>query len=178
MPKGHENPHRGRDANLLETGKRAASVSITNTNCTTVLGRVIDEAGCPIVGATVAEASVEELDLDAACPQGVAWTDTGVSSAVDGTVHLQVPRVQSALSFVRFEHPAFRSRTVALIVAEAGPDRTLTLGDIVLEKGIFIEGRVIDEQRAPVARRALQHDPGTYRSAHPTASPTETDLSV
>jgi len=91
-----DDPHHGRDANLLETGKRAASVLITNTNCTTVLGRVIDEAGCPIVGATVAEASVEELDLDATCPQGVAWTDTGVSSAVDGTVHLQVLRVQSA----------------------------------------------------------------------------------
>ncbi len=119
-----------------------------------VSGRVVDESGVPVRGATVYAAAgggMDELALDEVDPAEAFWfqrvetrTDAQGRFALDPRLSNQVRLAVRAAGFAPFD--AERA-----ISASSGD-----VGDLVVQRGVVLEGRVIDHVGRPVAGAELR----------------------
>ncbi len=113
-----------------------------------VSGRVLDEAGKPVANALVYAASsggFDDLALDEIDPVEMPWfrradarTDSAGRFALAPKIHARVRLAVRASGFA----PLDLERTIS----ETNPE----VGDLVLQRGVVLEGRVIDHLGRPV----------------------------
>lgn len=119
-----------------------------------VSGRVVDEAGKGIANAVVYAASgggMDEIALDEVDPTEMFWfqrvetkTDSSGRFALDPKINAKVRLAVRASGFA----PLDVDRTIS----ETRPD----VGDLVVQGGVVVEGRVIDHLGRPVAGAELR----------------------
>lgn len=119
-----------------------------------VSGRVLDEGGKPVAGATVYAAAgggFDEMALDEVDPAEAFWfqraetkTDAQGRFALDPKINARVRIAVRAGGFA----PLDLERTIS----ETKPD----VGDLVVQAGVVLEGRVIDHLGQPVAGAELR----------------------
>ncbi len=120
-------------------GETAAEVTLDRPR--PIVGHVVDPSGRPLP----ARVSVAETDGQAV-PTTVAQT-LATEAAPDGTFRL--PSVPTGAHVLQVSAPGFAIRRVEVEISPAA--RVGDAGEIVLETGLQISGRVLDRARQPVA---------------------------
>jgi len=113
-----------------------------------VTGRVVDEAGKGVANATVYAAAgggMDEIALDEADPAEMFWfqrvetkTDSSGRFALDPKINAKVRLAVRAGGFAPLD--------VERTISETRPD----VGDLVVQSGVIVEGRVLDHLGRPV----------------------------
>jgi|GEM_PF-1622711 len=140
-----DNPGRDTSDSPVET------VPLKGSSCVTVVGKVLDESNTGMAGVRVEEAYIGQATSTVPSPEDAKWEYTGIVSQANGSIELQILKSRVATTCLRFVHPDYRPADMTLLDAKFGPDGKLQMGDIVLERGFIITGRVIDSKGQPVA---------------------------
>ncbi len=119
-----------------------------------VSGRVLDESGKPVANAVVYAAAgggFDEMALDEITPTEMPWvrrvestTDSAGRFALDPRINARVRLAVRAAGFAPLD--------VERTISETNPE----VGDLVVQTGVVLEGRVIDHLGRPVAGAELR----------------------
>lgn len=132
------------EAVLGKPGQGVPPVRIVLSRGVTFTGRIVDPAGQPVAGADLA------LSIAAEGPEGTGFSmSTRVQASSDSTGRFRFQQVGKGAYSLQVVHPgfapAYRSGTVG---ARRRP--VVDIGDLTLEPGASLEGRVLDPSGAPV----------------------------
>lgn len=136
--------------------KGGREIVIALSKCQSVVGRVVDVGGAPISGAFVS--AIAEFDLGVL---GAADAHSATTAA-DGTFKIDGLRPDLMHSYV-VQASGF-GRDVFDPWPNPDGDGRRTVGDLVLEKGVSIEGRVVAADGRPAADIAVRLD-GSFAEA-------------
>lgn len=135
-----------------------ATYDVKLTHGLTVGGRVIDDAGQPVAGATVYLTSRRENDrkIDRNAIESTGVGDRKLTTAADGTWHFAGMPQDFAWGEVSVLHPDYASneRGYAFYkIRRVERDDLLKQADsVTLDRGVVLHGTVVDEQGKPIAK--------------------------
>ncbi len=151
-------------ASVVVEPEGEATVSLTVSDGGYATGRIVDAAGRPLAGRVRLEV-FDDRGLPDFASDGVA-----AEAKADGTFALG-PLPLGALG-IGVSAPRHASRRVEAQVNARG--RTVDVGDITLDPGLAIRGRVRDREGGAIADatvRALRQEPGEAGEAEATSGP-------
>lgn len=141
---------------------RAATPAAGDGTAQRVTGRVVDEGGKPVADAIVYAAAgggFDDLTLDEVDPAEAFWFQR-VEARTDSSGRFTVdPKIQARVRLA-VRAPGFAPLDVERTISAAKPE----VGDLVVQQGVVLEGRVIDHLGRPVANAEL-------RRRRPSAGP-------
>ena len=151
-------------------------IEMTMTLGGTILGRVVDETGQPVAGATVATQAAGAVEdnpvwrmLASLAPDKI--TRTKVVSAADGSFRL--PRLAHAGYQLEIGHPEFCRTQVRDLVVLGDVEQTLP--PVVLRRGTLVRGRAFADDR-PRGQVCVVLTPASPPVDAPTRTPDESAL--
>jgi protocatechuate 3,4-dioxygenase beta subunit len=128
-----------------QAGDTNAPVRLTLRRGTAAVGRVVDDQGLPVVGATLT------LGLPDSDPMGMPMAEPELSfhGVADAQGRFRIPNVSAGRFELQAARPGFSTAFVSGVqIAEGEPEADL--GDVTLFPGAAIEGIVVDERDRPV----------------------------
>jgi len=137
----------------LETTPSGTPSAATNNAPRRVSGRVVDTSGRPVANATVYAAAgnaFDELALDEIEPGDMWFQRVDAKTDAQGRFALD-PRIQAQVRFA-VRASGFAPLDADRTISSAAPD----VGDLVLQPGVVLEGRVVDHGGRPVANAELR----------------------
>lgn len=125
----------------------------------TIQGRVVDEAGKPLAGTGILFALLEELDTERALMQPshrtdqtgrfeFTWENNGQEDGIDLRTMLLAAPGRAAAMWLRRDPRNAR----ALI------DKVIDAGDVVLPRGVVLQGRVFDAKGEPIEGATVESE--------------------
>ncbi len=142
----------------------------------TVVGRVVDPEGLPVAAA---EVTLRRVQRPPGMPGGYGFTRAGpgtsVATGADGRFRFQ--RLEAGEYDLQVTRQGFVA-TGRDNVALSAETRAVDLGDVVLEPGVVLEGRVVGPKGAPVAEAQVQisrSDEPMFKRWSPWHEPVLTD---